>query len=471
MKTNLSELMKVLDIKCDEKVEIKGISEDSRDIKKDWLFISRIENAREYQKAVIQKGGYVVCEEVSQQANCYGFANFKKLDEMINLYYGDLCRDMFIIGITGTSGKSSVADIVSQMLRKIDKKVMRIGSDGVDYNNHLLSTSNTTPSLFKLAYYFKEALRQEIEYIVMEVSSHAIDQNRIKLINFDMIVYTNITSDHLDYHLTTLNYQNTKFKLRNYLKDNGVIVINSDDKILHHLYELSNHKCITYGKDGSHFKLDDIICSSNHSSFICNGMKFETPLIGAVNVYNIAIMIVIGRVLELTYEQLQAVAKLIKPVPGRMEVVYNEEFLVWLDYAHSEDALKRILQFANRVKKNRIITLIGCGGERDQGKRFGMAHIAGLYSDLVIFTADNSRGETLVNIFNDMDINSVENHDVFENRYYAIKHAIAIAKKGDIIIIAGRGNESIQKIGTQSIHFSDREVIKQVVIGRIHPCI
>ncbi|MEG1382179.1 MAG: UDP-N-acetylmuramoyl-L-alanyl-D-glutamate--2,6-diaminopimelate ligase [Erysipelotrichaceae bacterium] len=471
-KIKLNELLRIVKIESDETIEILGISNDSRDIKKQWLLISEAcEQQDDYCTQALAKGGYVVSEKQGQHHHHYGNADFSQLGLLQDFYYGNLSEELFVIGVTGTNGKSSVVNIITQLLEINGKQVIRIGTDGIYYKQQITPTRNTTPSSYQLAHCFKEAKANKVKYIVMEVSSHAIDQKRIAALRFDLIVYTNITRDHLDYHRTLLNYQQTKFKLEKYLKTKGKLIINSDDLVLHQLYELTNHKCITYGLKSSHFKLDEVVITNKGSAFLCNDFLFKIPLLGMVNVYNVTIMIAVGRILNLSYQQLQSIALKLNHVLGRMEVVYQGRFAIWLDYAHSEDALKKILQFGEKVKMNRIICVIGCGGNRDVGKRYAMAHVVGAYSDVSIFTADNSRDELLTSILKDMEVQTIPHHEIFENRYYAIKHAIAIARNSDIIIIAGRGNETIQKIGTQNISFSDRDVIKHLIMGRIHPCI
>lgn len=462
-KIKLNKLLDVLDIQSDSEEVILGISDDSRKIKKNWLFIAHSLKRKQFIDEVLEKGAFVVVDEEDHRSCVYSHANFNKFDELIHTFYKDLNEGLCVIGITGTNGKSSATDILTQMLLMHGYKVMRIGTDGIIWGEQIITIANTTPSPFLLAEMLSIAKKENIKYIVMEVSSHAIDQRRISFIQFDMIVYTNITSDHLDYHLTNTHYRYTKFKLRNYLKENGKIFINSDKENLEALYEMSDKQFITYGCEGCHFQVEHLEMNDHETSFYINGYLFHSKLISTANVYNMALTIAVARSLKIEYKNLQSYIEKLTFVKGRNEVVYHKRFTVWLDYAHTENSLAQILKFANQVKQSRVITVIGCGGERDRSKRDKMAFISAKYSDISIFSADNPRSENLTSIFDDMDIISIPAKEVFENRYYAIKHAIKIAHNSDIIIVAGRGNEEYQNINGEQIYFSDRETIRAII--------
>lgn len=462
--TKLNKLFAYLHIACDDERELLGISDDSREIKKDWLFISR--NGYEYHgveyiQEVLRKGAVVLCDRLEyEQENVYYVANIAHIQQaLLELYYGDVCKNLKVIGVTGTNGKTSVASILTQLLHFEHEDVMQIGTGFIRYKNIDETIHNTTPGCFQLANYFRTANKLHIPYIVMEVSSHAIDQNRINFIHFDYIVYTNITQDHLDYHLTKTQYRYTKFKLRRYLKPEGTIVYNSDLSYMQELVNLAHHNCISIGTQEAHFPIRDIQLSEKGVCFQLQGYTYQCSLLSIVNVYNLAQAIVICRRLGISYEQLQTSVSFLQPIAGRLEVIDCDEFTIWIDYAHTPDAVKTLLEFANMVKKGRSICVVGCGGNRDKSKRVIMGGFTARYADIAVFTSDNPRNESIHKILQDMMPKDHENVLVYENRRFAIKHTIKNAEKSDIIIIAGKGCENEITVFGKKYPFSDRQCV------------
>lgn len=457
--TVLSSLFTQLHIPCFDNREILGISDDSRQIEKDWIFVCRkgiTHHGIEFIEDVLLKGAVVLCDQDVRRKDVYRCENIEHiLQAILELYYGDLCKDICVIGITGTSGKSSVASILSQILRLKKESVLQIGTHEVFFPEHTEAILNTTPDMFQLATYFSTARNQSIKYIVMEVSSHAIDQNRICFIRFDIIVYTNISQDHLDYHLTKTQYRYTKFKLRRYLKNDGVIVVNGDFPNMNELVDLAQHRCISIGCGQSHFHIEGLLLSEKDTSFTLHGYTFHTHLISMANVYNVVEVVAVCRKLGISYENLQELMEQVQPIKGRMEIVQERGITVWIDYAHTPDALAAILQFAQSVKQNHVLCVLGCGGNRDKKKRHLMGEIACKYSDLAIFTADNPRYEEIEDIIFDMCKIPSKNYTIFENRYFALKHTIKIAQNSDIIVVAGKGNELVQEIRGERYPFDD----------------
>lgn len=451
-------------IPCEDEREILGISDDSREIKKDWLYVSRSGHEHrgdDYIGEILSKGAVVLCEQiVYQQENVYYVASIEHIQQaLLELYYGDLCKDLKIIGVTGTNGKTSVASILTQLLCGEHEDVMQIGTGFIRYQDIDEITHNTTPGCFQLANYFRKANLLHIPYVVMEVSSHAIDQNRINFIHFDFIVYTNITQDHLDYHLTKTQYRYTKFKLRRYLKPEGTIVYNGDLSYMQELVNLAHHNCISIGTQEAHFPIREIQLNEKGASFQLQGFTYRSSLLSMVNVYNLAQAIVICRRLGITYERLQKSVSLLQPVAGRLEVIDCDDFTIWIDYAHTPDAVKTLLEFGNMVKQGRLICVVGCGGNRDKSKRAIMGGLCAKEADIAVFTSDNPRNESIYKILQDMMPENHENVLVYENRYFAIKHTIKIAQKSDIIIIAGKGCENEVTVFGKNYPFSDRQCV------------
>lgn len=461
---NLIDLLATIDVPCEDARNIQGISDDSRVIEKDWLFICRrghMECGDHFVQEVLDKGAIILWEHPPQQ-DCYSCTSIcEALPVLLNNYYQNPCHDMCIIGITGTNGKTSVSMILKQMLESLGEQTMVIGTGHVRYGNHDDMIENTTPSACILANYFALARRMKIPYIIMEVSSHAIDQERIGFIRFDFILYTNITKDHLDYHITRTHYAYTKFKLRAYLKQHGVIIVNHDYTYLHELYDLSDKKIVTFGITQAHLQVQHVRLHMEGSQFILFDQLYQTQMLGMNNVYNIIEALTLFHVLQIPIVKQQQAVKELCGIAGRLEVHRVNGYYVWIDYAHTDSAMKELLQLATQLAQHRVICLAGCGGERDQEKRPQMARWMLMYSDLAIFTSDNPRGEHIHDILFAMLKGNRGRYEIFENRAYAIKYAMKNASKHDIIILAGKGDEEYQLIFGKKYPFSDREIVRR----------
>lgn len=460
--TKLSKLLWMLSIACEDERTIIGITDDTRELKKDWLYVCRCVSGKrkhEYIKQALQLGAVVLCDQYEPQEHVYVCEHIEDITQvLIELFYGDLCANLQVIGVTGTNGKTSVSSYVYQMMNMSGKRYMRIGTGEVCFEHQQQHIANTTPDRFQLAQWFYKANVLGLDGIVMEVSSHAIDANRICFIQFDCIVYTNITQDHLDYHITKTHYRFTKFKLRRYLKDNGCVIYNNDLPEMKEFPLLYQGKRITIGRE-AHFPIRKVSLSDHDTSFEVQGYEIHVNLLGMINVYNVVSAIVVARVLSISYEAIRQGCEHLQPVAGRMELLPFQRCKVWIDYAHTPDALDSLLQFANQVKKGSVLCIIGCGGNRDKTKRRLMAEVVANGSDVAIFTSDNPRYEKIQDILMDMCQGCRQQVEVFENRYFAIKHAVTIAQNSDIIIIAGKGSEAIQSIEGHEYPFSDKEVV------------
>lgn len=465
--------MQCFAIPCEDTREVKGLSDHSKEVSEDWLYVCRktqVDEATTYIEEALASGAVVLCDIAYQGQHVYQCKSVEHiLQVLIERYYGDICKDFTIIGVTGTNGKTSVSSILSQLLKSDHREVMQIGTGFVRYLDQTLTIHNTTPGSFQLVNYFRKARTLGIAYIVMEVSSHAIDQNRINFVQFDMIVYTNITQDHLDYHLTKTHYRYTKFKLRRYVKPSGCIIYNRDLSYMQELVDMAHHQCISIGLQQAHFSLRNIEMSVRGIAFSLQGYRYHCNLLSMVNVYNVAQALVVCRRLQISYEALQSYVAQLRPVEGRLEVIPCAYFTIWIDYAHTPDAFKTILEFAKQVQVGRIISIVGCGGNRDTIKRPLIGGLAAHYSDVAILTSDNPRDEAMHTILFEMMQNPPNHVLIFENRYFAIKHTIKKAQNDDIIIIAGKGNEDKQVIHGKEYSFSDRAcVYERLVKEGIH---
>ena len=461
----LSDVLHLLSITSNQDVYLCGISNHSKAVSKDWLFISECKhpNYYDYLYEALRKGAYVLTDQpYTKKYRKNQVIYDPKLQEnhikILSFYYAWIGYDGKLIGITGTNGKSSVASYLTQLLRLKHKRVLRIGTHLVEDGCIYKTTKNTTPDGYLLANILQYAKQQNIPYIVMELSSHAFEQNRLSFLRFDCIIVTTITSDHLDFHKTKCHYQHAKQKCRWYLKDHGFLIVNADDVGSSSLLFYPHRNMITVGTKKAHFLIKDISCNQYGASFILQQTRYHTTLLGIYNIYNVVFAL---SCMQCVFYELIERNELLKihGEPGRMQCVCQKPVTIWIDYAHTTTALKALLEFANTVKKGKIYTIFGCGGNRDIQKRKEMATVACQYSDTAVFTADNPRDEPLFNILKDMCQTCLKNYEVYENRYFAINNTIKKAKESDIIIIAGKGNEKTQEIEGNFYPFHDETCV------------
>ncbi|MCI9313251.1 MAG: UDP-N-acetylmuramoyl-L-alanyl-D-glutamate--2,6-diaminopimelate ligase [Erysipelotrichaceae bacterium] len=465
-KITLAKLLSKINVPCKDERIVLGISDDSRLVQKDWLFIARKGTAQDGSAYAIaaQAKGAVVLWEKSAQPDCYTCDDIDAaLIVLLRTYYQNPCRHLFVVGVTGTNGKTSVTRLLAQMLERLQRRVMIIGTGHIRYGDTDIEINNTTPSACLLAYYIHLAKTMGYPAVIMEVSSHAIDQKRIGFLRFDHIIYTNVSSDHLDYHRTKTHYHYTKFKLRSYVKRNGSIIVNHDDASLHPLYDFYDHKIITVGEKEAHLQLSHIHLTPKGSSFDLEQIHYETSLIGYHNMMNIAQCLVVLHVLGIGSTRMQEIVAGLHGIAGRMERHVLKGRYVIIDYAHTASSLAALLAAVAPLKERNMIVVCGCGGERDRSKRSEMAQIALRYGDTTIFTSDNPRKEPPHQILYDMLADVKQPCEVFENRRYALKYAVKIAQERDIIVVAGKGDEHYQCINGRCYPFSDLECIKQLL--------
>lgn len=368
------------------------------------------------------------------------------------------------IGVTGTNGKTTTCYLLKQALNALGKKCAYIGTIGFYIENKIKDLGNTTPGMLDLYYLLLEAKKQGCEYITIEVSSHALAQDRVYGIDFDVVIITNITQDHLDYHHTMEEYAKAKSLIFNKLKPNGYAII-PEHIPYKEFFLLDKNKNIIYGENGN-YKLENVNTTNKGSSFALynDGIinHYEIKLLGLHNVYNIINVIIILKEEGLT--KIEETVTMLSAPRGRMEEITYSGFSIIIDYAHTPDAVLNMIQSIQKIVKGRIITIVGCGGDRDKTKRPIMAEIATKESDYVIFTSDNSRTENPEDIMNDMTNNlKQENYEIEINRENAIQKGIQKCVKDDILLILGKGHENYQIIGNEKIHFDDLEVVEKYI--------
>ncbi len=472
------EKMKLIDlIACSENLkdlEISGITCDSRKVKDGFAFVcivGSLSDGHDYVKQALQQGAsVVVCQRDLKLPNQIIVEDtHAAFAIMCANWFGNPADNLKLIGVTGTNGKTSVTYMLKNILEAEGYKVGLVGTIQNMIGDEIIPTSNTTPNAYDLNSLFLLMKEKGCTYVIMEVSSHALDQCRVYNLDFEVAMFTNLTQDHLDYHITMDNYLEAKKKLFSMCK---TAVINSDDEYAERLMENLDCKIITYSTgNNSTFSAKAInyrpasVEYELVSDDILQHIKMNTS--GKFTVYNSLCAICCAVELGFDVSKVANSLAQLEGVKGRAEVVpTGKDFTVIIDYAHTPDGLKNILSTFNECKKNRVIALFGCGGDRDKTKRPIMGSIAARYADFVIVTSDNPRSENPTDIINDILVGldgTPTPFKVIENRMDAIKYAISIAKDGDIVVLAGKGHETYQILSTGTIHLDEREVIAEAL--------
>lgn len=394
------------------------------------------------------------------------------LSYMINIFYNTPSQKLNVVGITGTNGKTSISFLIAEILQHIQKNVGVIGTIGLQINNlpmNLEKNTPTTPDSLELHYILNEMLKREVSDVVMEVTSIALDQHRVDDCKIEIGVFTNLTEDHLDYHETMQSYQEAKKKLFDLC---NVGIINIDDiagrAYAEHMKTKTNSTVITYGiNENAILNARNIVLSTTGSSFDINidnrKHTVKTNLPGKFNIYNVLAAIATTLHLGVPIEVIIKTLETIKGARGRFEsIVAPSGYSAVVDYAHTPDALENVLKTAREFKPNKLITVFGCGGDRDVTKRPKMGKISSELSDITILTSDNPRSEVPSRIIKDIE-KGINNgvYKIIENREEAIKEALRLARNGDLVIIAGKGHETYQINKDETIHFDDMEFIEK----------
>ena len=433
-----------------------NIKDDSRKVVKGDIFVAlkKVNDGHKYVLDAIKNGASkVIVEEGDYDVETIKVDDTHKylVDYLYDNYY-DQIKNLKLIGMTGTNGKTTTCFLIYQALNKLGIKCAYIGTIGFYLDKKIKSLNNTTPDILEIYELLLECVDNDIEYVVMECSSHALDMHRLDKLEFKYGIFSNLTMDHLDYHKTIENYIKAKQKL--FDKVTIKTLVNSDDNYKD--YFIRNNT-ITYGLNGN-YKLSDI--DLNNRTFKVNDKTYKTNLIGKHNIYNLLVVIALLSELKL---DTKVVEDLTCP-PGRMDIVNKDDNLIIIDYAHTPDAVSKIINSVKELKHNKIITIIGCGGDRDSFKRPIMSNIACSSSDYVIFTNDNPRNENPNNIISDMLHNLDKfNYEIILNREKAIIKGIQMLDKNDILLVLGKGHENYQIINGVKHHFDDKEtVIKNI---------
>ncbi len=477
----LKKLIKDLDltVKGSKEIEITGISSNSKVIGLGNLFIARkgkVFDGAQFIPKAIENGAKAILTDIFDpflenvtQIIHPNPTNFESI--LAQRYYGNPSEKMNLLAVTGTNGKTSISYLIKHLLDHKKKSCGLIGTIETITGSLRKPSFYSTPDIIQNHKLLKEMVLQNMKAVVMEVTSHALEQNRVLGLDFNYAIFTNLTPEHLDYHLTMQAYKNAKKKLFCSLKENALAVINKESPYAEEFLEAASCRHITYGlSSAADVYAQNIKLSLYKTTFeLCylnQKVPFSYPLIGRFNIQNILAVICVGIDLGYSLEEMAFIFQSFPQVLGRLEKVSSEPY-VFVDFAHTEDALMNTLRALKEVTKKKVITVFGCGGDRDQEKRPKMARVSETLSHLTIVTSDNSRSENPEDICREIIKGFKTNKYFVEvDRKKAIEKAIHQAGFEDVVLIAGKGHEKVQIVKNQSFSFDDVVVAKEALKKR-----
>ncbi|MBE6798673.1 MAG: UDP-N-acetylmuramoyl-L-alanyl-D-glutamate--2,6-diaminopimelate ligase [Ruminococcaceae bacterium] len=456
-------------------LEITAVTCDSRNITEGCAFVcinGAVIDGHKFAAEAVEKGAAVIICEKDTGVQNQVFVEDSRVTfaEMCAGWFGEPAKKLKIVGVTGTNGKTSVSYMLKNILEYCGYKVGLIGTIQNMIGDEVLPSKNTTPGAFELQSIFAQMVESGCTYCIMEVSSHALDQNRTYGIEFEIGLFTNLTQDHLDYHITMDNYLNAKKKL---FKTSKVAVLNLDDSYYEETRDGIECRTVTYSlfNNEATYTAKNINLRPDGVDFVFSGVgvisRIKTAIGGKFTPYNAMCAASGALELGMPIEKISEAFGVMPGVKGRAEVVpTGKDFTVIIDYAHTPDGLENILKTFAEFEKNRLTVLFGCGGDRDRTKRPKMGAVAAIFADNIIVTSDNPRSEVPEKIIEDIleGMKTCEKPvEVIVNRVEAIKKAIKTAEPGDIIVLAGKGHETYQILSTGTIHLDEREVVAEAL--------
>jgi UDP-N-acetylmuramoyl-L-alanyl-D-glutamate--2,6-diaminopimelate ligase len=484
----LQELLKHLHPLCpliEANPEIISIENDNRKVQQGSLFIcikGYTVDGHDFAQSAVENGAAAILAERPLKLDVPVLVvndTNRAMAVLADAFYEHPTKQLHLIGITGTNGKTTTSHLIEKILADADKKTGLIGTMYTKIGDEVLETKNTTPESLTLQKTFKRMVDEKVEAVVMEVSSHALDMGRVHGCDYNVAVFTNLTQDHLDYHHTMEEYKRAKSLLFSQLGNTFNVdhpkyaVLNTDDPASETYKKSTAAHVVTYGIDQeADIKAKDIEMTSSGTKFLLQALGKEFPmkiqLIGKFSIYNVLASVAAALVSGVSIEQIIHSIENVKGVAGRVELVNaGQNFTVIVDYAHTPDSLENVLKTIQQFAKRKIFVVVGCGGDRDRTKRPLMAKIACQYATNPIFTSDNPRSEDPIAILKEME-EGVHGEDylVIPDRKEAIARAVQKASEGDVILIAGKGHETYQIIGKEVHDFDDRLVAKEAILGK-----
>ena len=462
----------------DTNVKVAQVDFDSRKVVKDSLFVAQIGNSVDghlyIDKAISLGATTIICEKlpIRLEANITFIQvedSSKTLAIIASNFYDNPSSKLKLIGVTGTNGKTTVASLLYQLLKKSGYKTGLLSTVQILVDTTVFNATHTTPDSVTINSYLHQMVLLGVDYCFMEVSSHGIHQKRTEGLEFAGGIFTNLSHDHLDYHVSFASYRDVKKSFFDSLPKTAFALTNLDDKNGNVMLQNTKARKRTYAlKTLADYKAKIIEKSFSGTLISINDTEFWTKLIGNFNAYNLAAIIGVAYELGLEKIEILTIISQLESVSGRFEhLVSDNGVIAIVDYAHTPDALKNVLETINNIRTNneKLITVIGCGGDRDKTKRPKMAHIASQLSTQAIFTSDNPRTENPETILEEMEEGvSAENLKkiiTISDRRQAIKTACKFSETGDILLIAGKGHENYQEISGERFHFDDLVEVKK----------
>lgn len=468
----------LLEIEGNKDIDILDLTFDSRKVGENSLFFAikgtQVDGHDYIDKAVAQGAKAIVCEKMPKtKADNTTYIQVDNSAYVLGVaasnFFGNPSKELKLVGVTGTNGKTTIATLLYRLFTDAGYSCGLLSTIENIVSREVIPSTHTTPDPLELNALLQKMVESGCEYAFMEVSSHSVDQDRIAGLHFAGGIFTNLTHDHLDYHKTMANYRNAKKKFFDNLPDTAFALTNLDDKNGAVMLQNTRAKKLSYAlKHDADFK--GVVMESHFDGMLLkvNGVEVFTQLVGGFNASNL--LAIYGAASALGFDKNELLVEISKlhGANGRFDMVRSENGIVGIvDYAHTPDALENVLSTINDVRRHNetLITVVGCGGNRDTTKRPEMAAVAVKLSDRVILTSDNPRNEDPDEIIRQMKagIAAEDSHKVLSitNRHEAIRTAVALAKKGDIILVAGKGHENYQEINGVKNHFDDKEVLSE----------
>ncbi len=474
-----------------EEKKIRGISFHSQQTKPGDLFVAIngfSTSGKNYIEQAIQNGAVAIATDdaglISKIVEKYNVTGVytdnprRFLAIVANRFFDFPSKKIKLIGITGTNGKTTTSYLIKSIIEQWGEKVGLTGTISYFDGSKWIPATNTTPESLDLVSFLANLVSKNIKYCVSEVSSHALALERTYGLDFAVAIFTNLTSDHLDFHGSKQAYGAAKLKLFESLDTEAYAIINLDDSFSKEIINSTKAKVVGYSLKNKHSDFYAEIVSTNETGteIIINSgqnqvpnksqsLRIHTKLIGEHNIYNVLASIATAKVLKIPDEAIVKGIENIKFIPGRLEKIESEQgFTVYIDYAHTEDALLVVIQSLRNITQGRLIVVFGCGGNRDCLKRPAMGKVTTELADFVIVTSDNPRNEDPMKIIEDIKKGiKKNNYEVIVDREMAISRALSLAKKDDVILIAGKGHENYQIIRDKILPFSDKEVVEKML--------
>jgi len=460
-------------------LDIKKIEYDSRKIKQGDLFVAIPgfeEDGHEYINSALEKGavGVVVQRDGGYKAKVKVIVpdTREALALLTGKFFDSPSEKLKVVGITGTNGKTTITYLVKSILERAGRKVGLIGTIAYLIGEEKSVATNTTPESLDLQKMFSRMLVGGTDSVVMEVSSHALALKRVVGVDFDVAVFTNLNREHLDFHKTLSAYKESKGLLFEMLSDKSYAVINIDDPNWRYFYDKAEANRLTYSlrDHRADFYIKNFSSDLEGSEIDLltpnGGIKINLKLLGESNLYNALASAAVGVALKMNFDTIKSGLESVEGIPGRMEKIQaGQDFNILVDYAHTPYALERLLKTVKRLTQGDLLVIFGCGGDRDQGKRPQMGKVASLLADRIFLTEDNPRSEDPEKIIDQImqGVKNKEKVEVIIDRKEGIKKALNMAKRGDSLVLAGKGHEDYQIKKGRGFHFSDKETVLELL--------